>query len=155
MVEITDVEKNGYAARARITFQPQEIRNPTGKNDLIFNLTLSSGAKEHVAFCGIIDLDGDGRPDNEQFVRILENNNLEVDAYLDLKTGEVKKRGDGITIRTKFLIVGTDAPMVGNVKKMVEEAKGWRATDRRPGYSCLIGSSRRRTRRHRPIRQWN
>src|SRR5439155_3398832 len=83
------------------------------------------GEKEHVAYCGIIDLDGDGRPDNEEFVRILERNNLVIDAYLDLKTGTIKNRpgSEGIDFRTKFLIVGSDAPLVGNVKKMIDQAK--------------------------------
>lgn len=124
MVEVTDATRGGgYTAQARITHQAENIRNPIGKGDQIFNLTLSSGAKEHVAYCGIIDLDGDGRPNNEEFVRILEKNNLVVDEYLDLKTGEIKKLGGGMDTRTKFLIVGTDAPLVGGVKTMIEAAK--------------------------------
>jgi hypothetical protein len=122
-VEITDVTSNGYSAQARVTFEAAPIRNPISRGDQLFNVSLSTGAKEHVAFCGIIDLDGDGRPNNEEFVRILEKNNLVVDAYLDLKTGEIKKRGDGLGFRTKFLIVGSDAPLVGNVKAMVDDAK--------------------------------
>jgi hypothetical protein len=122
MVEVTDVTST-QSARARITYESSPIRNPIGKNDQLFNVSLSTGAKEHVAFAGIIDLDGDGRPNNEEFVRILEKNNLVIDAYLDLKSGEIKKRGEGIDFKTKFLIIGSDAPLVGNVKVMIDQAK--------------------------------
>jgi hypothetical protein len=124
MVEITDVIGQ-YAARARITYQSNEIRNPISRKDQLFSISLSTGEKEHVAFAGIIDLDGDGRPDNEDFIRILERNNLVIDSYLDLKTGEIKKRPgtNGIDFKTKFLIIGSDAPQVGNVAKMMEQAK--------------------------------
>jgi len=119
MVEVTRVT-GPNSAEARITYQTHEIRNPIGKNDQLFNMALSSGEREHVAYAGIIDLDGDGRPDNEQFVRILERNNLKVDAYLDLKTGEIR---GAIDWKTKLLIIGSDAPIVGNVKVMMQQAK--------------------------------
>jgi hypothetical protein len=124
MVEVTDVISQ-YAARARITYQSNEIRNPISRKDQLFSISLSTGEKEHVAFAGIIDLDGDGKPDNENFIRILERNNLVIDAYLDLKTGEIKKRPgtNGIDFKTKFLIIGSDAPQVGNVKVMMDQAK--------------------------------
>jgi hypothetical protein len=119
-LEITDVT-SAYSARARITDESNRVRNPISKSDQVFNISLSTGEKEHVAYAGIIDLDGDGRPNNEEFVRILEKNNLVIDAYLDLKTGQVK--GRGIDFKTKFLIVGSDAPVVGNVKTMIDQAK--------------------------------
>jgi len=120
MVEITKVTSR-YSAEARITYQNQDIRNPIAKGDQVFNMTLSSGEKEHVAFAGIIDLDGDGRPDTEAFIKLLETNNLIVDAYLDLKTGEV--RGKGMNTGTRFLILGTEAPEIGKIKTMVKQAK--------------------------------
>jgi len=137
MVEITDVTSK-YTARARITFQNQDVRDPIARGDAVFNLTLSSGDKEHVAFAGIIDLDGDGRPDTEAFIKVLEKNNLIVDAYLDLKTGEIK--GKGITSATRFLILGTDAPEIGAIKKMVRQAKtsGSQQVDART-FMSLIG----------------
>jgi len=120
MVEITDAQTS-TTARARITYEAQPIRNPIAKGDQLFNMSLSTGEKEHVAFAGIIDLDGDGRPDNEAFIKILERNNLEVDSYLDLKTGEIK--GKKMTTATRFLVIGSDAPSVGNLRKMVADAK--------------------------------
>jgi len=118
MVEITEV-LGGGSARARITGEQQQVRNPIAKGDQLFNMALSTGEQEHVAYAGIIDLDGDGRPDNEAFVKILEKNNLKVDAYLDLKSGEIK---GGIQWKTKLLIIGSDAPLVGGVKTMINQA---------------------------------
>jgi hypothetical protein len=118
MIEITQV-LGGGSAQARITGESQPVRNPIAKGDQLFNMALSSGEPEHVAYAGIIDLDGDGRPDNEAFVRILEKNNLKVDAYLDLKSGEIK---GGIQWKTKLLIIGSDAPLVGGVKTMINQA---------------------------------
>jgi hypothetical protein len=119
IIEITDVV-SPTTVRARVTFESQPIRNPISREDQVFNMALSSGERERVAFAGIIDLDGDGRPDTEAFNSLLQKNNLKVDAYLDLKSGEIKGRLD---FGTRLLILGTDVPMVGNVKKMVEEAR--------------------------------
>lgn len=121
-LEVTEVTGT-YTARCRITHEVQTIRNPVSKNDQLFNVSLTTVAKEHVAYCGIIDLDGDGLPNNEEFVKILEKNNVVLDAFLDLKKGEIVKRGDGMTLRTKFLVVGTDAPQVGKIAEMMKEAK--------------------------------
>ena len=120
MVEITEVT-GPYSARARIVFQAEEIRDPISKKDAIYNITLTGNERVRVAYCGIIDLDGDGLPNNEEFVRILEKNNVTIDAYLDLKTGEIK--GPGMKPSTKFLILGPDAPEVGKVKEMMNQAK--------------------------------
>jgi hypothetical protein len=139
MVEVTDVLGRDRA-RARITYETAPIRDPLTKGDQIFNLTLSSGEKEHVAFTGIIDLDGDGRPDTEAFIRLLEKNNIVVDSWLDLKTGEIK--GKGMNSGTRFLIVGTGAPVeVGRIKKMIKKAKdnGIQVIDSRM-FLSLIGS---------------
>jgi hypothetical protein len=119
MVEITRVD-GPSSAQARVTYQSQAVRDPVGRRDQVFNVSLSSGARERIAFVGIIDLDGDGRPDTDAFMRIMEKNNMKVDAYLDLKTGEVKGRLD---YSTKLLILATGAPLVGEVKKMVDRAK--------------------------------
>jgi hypothetical protein len=119
MVEITDVTSPN-SARARVTYEAQPIRNPVARGDQLFNMALSSLERETVAFAGIIDLDGDGRPDTEAFINVLNKNNLKVAAHLDLKTGEIKGRLD---FGTRLLILGSDVPLVGNVKKMVDEAK--------------------------------
>lgn len=138
MVEVTEVT-GPYAARARITHETAPIRSPLTRGDQIFNMTLSSGEKEHVAFAGIVDLDGDGRPDTDAFIRLLEKNNLIIDSYLDLKTGEI--RGKGMNSGTRLLILGTDVPVeVGRVKTMVKAARtnGTQLIDSRV-FMSLIG----------------
>jgi hypothetical protein len=138
MVEITDVT-GPDTARARITYQTQAVRDPITRGDQVFNLTLSSGEKEHVAFAGIIDLDGDGRPDTEAFINLLTKNNLVVDSWLDLKTGQIK--GKGMNSGTRFLLLGTGAPVeVGGIKTMVNKAKanGVQVLDARV-FMSLIG----------------
>jgi len=139
-VEITEVTSK-YSARARITNEPRALRDPIGKKDQLFNVSMSAGGKEHVAFAGIIDLDGDGRENNGEFIRILENNNMIIDAYLDLKTGQIVKRGSsGMDFRTKFLVIGSDAPMRGNIVEMLKDAKekGVQVIDARK-FLSLIG----------------
>ena len=137
MVEITDVT-GPDTARARITHESEAVRDPLARGDQLFNMTLSSGEKEHVAVAGIVDLDGDGRPDTEAFIKMLERNNLIVDAYLDLKTGQ--RKGKGMNYGTRFLILGTDVPEVGQVKEMIKTAKtnGTQLIDSRV-FMSLIG----------------
>lgn len=120
LVEITEVT-SAYTARARVVAQSQEIQDPISKKDAIYNITLAGNIQEHVAFCGIIDLDGDGLPNNEEFIRILEKNGVIVDAYLDLTNGEIK--GRGIQPSTKFLILGPEASQTGKIKEMMDQAK--------------------------------
>jgi hypothetical protein len=138
MVEVTDPISR-TSARARITWQANAVRDPITRGDQLFNMTLSSGAAEHIAFAGIVDLDGDGRPDTEQFIRLLENNNLVVDSYLDLKTGQ--RKGRGMNSGTRFLILGSDAPDVGQIKAMKREAatNGTQLIDARV-FMSLIGA---------------
>jgi len=121
-VEVTTVT-GPYTAEARITYQPNALRNPISKQDQVFNIALSTLSSEHVAFAGIIDLDGDGLPNNEEFIRILEKNGVVIDSYLDIKTGEERKRGNGMNLRTKFMIIGTDAPITGKIAEMQKRAK--------------------------------
>ena len=120
------------AARAHITTIAPKSTSPIAKGDQLFNMSLSTGEREHVAFAGIIDLDGDGRPDNEQFIKILEKNNLIVDAYLDLKTGTIK--GKKMTTATQLRVVGSDAPAVGNPARddQTEGQRTGRSAHRRP-----------------------
>ena len=120
MIEITEVT-SPYTARARVIHEVQTIRNPISSKDQLFNVALSSLGQEHVAFCGNVDLDGDGRDDNPEFIRILEKNNVVIDQYLDVKSGELK--GRGMSLKTKFLIVGTDAPSVGKIADMRAKAR--------------------------------
>ncbi|MEZ6140838.1 MAG: hypothetical protein R3B84_09725 [Zavarzinella sp.] len=119
-IEIIEVT-GPFTARALITEQLQPIRNPVSKGDTLFNIILSNTKRTRVSFAGVIDLDGDGTDDSQEFIRILEKNNTIVDSYLDLRTGTIK--GPGMSLSTNFLIMANDAPAGGNFSKMEDQAK--------------------------------
>jgi hypothetical protein len=93
-----------HLSKARVTSVKDEPVNPVMRGDVLYNPTWNPRLKKHVAIAGIIDLDGDGRDDTEEFRRNLERQDVVVDAYLDLKDFKVK--GRGISVRTDWLILG-------------------------------------------------
>lgn len=100
-IEIIDVIGPSLAT-ARVTYEMDPIRDPIRGGDQLFNPAWEPGYREHIAFAGIIDLNADGVDDNEQFIRLLERHGVVVDAYLDLKTREIK--GPGMSIDTTYLV---------------------------------------------------
>ncbi|HEY8504020.1 MAG TPA: hypothetical protein VIL46_05520, partial [Gemmataceae bacterium] len=87
---------------ARVVYEVDPVRNPIRPGDKLFNPAWTPGQREHIAFAGIIDLNGDGTDDSEQFIRMLEQQGVVIDAYLDLKTRTIK--GKGITLDTAYLV---------------------------------------------------
>jgi hypothetical protein len=71
--------------------------------DLIFNALWNPNAKTYVAIAGELNL-GAGNVDMPGLMRMLERQNIIVDAYIDPRDGAVK--GPGITRRTDFLVLG-------------------------------------------------
>src|SRR5262249_37392402 len=67
-VEVTEV-LGPHEAQARIVDQSDPIRDMILREDLLFNPTWNPSARERVALAGMIDLNGDGLDDNEEFVR--------------------------------------------------------------------------------------
>jgi hypothetical protein len=107
-IEVVEVRDAG-SSRAKITFENEPIRNPIRARDQIFNISWQPEEEMRVAFAGIIDLDGDGLDNNEDFLRMLERQGVIVDEYLRMKPLEfVKRDGKGMTLRTKYLIVAPD-----------------------------------------------
>jgi hypothetical protein len=105
VVEVLDAE----TSRAKVIFENEPIRNPIQPRDQIFNMAWQPDEEIRVAFAGIIDLDGDGLDNNEDFLRMLERQGVIVDEYLKLKPLEfVKRDGKGMTLRTKYLIIAPD-----------------------------------------------
>jgi len=105
IVEVTGPE----SARAKVTFENEPIRNPIQAKDQIFNLAWQPNEEIRIAFAGIIDLDGDGLDNNEDFLRLLERQGVVVDEYLRMKPLEfVKRDGKGMTLRTKYLVIAPD-----------------------------------------------
>ena len=93
-----------HLAQARITDLHDPGRDPVLPGDLLFNPAWSPNLKQHVAIAGRIDLTGSGRDDISEFMRTLEQQNVIVDAYLDMKTNT--RKGE-VTRQTDLLILGT------------------------------------------------
>jgi hypothetical protein len=107
-IEVVDI-LGPDSARAKIVFENEPIRNPVQVHDQIFNLAWQPAEEIRVAFAGIIDLDGDGLDNNEDFLRMLERQNIVVDEYLKLKPLTFMKRdGKGMSLQTRYLVMAAD-----------------------------------------------
>jgi hypothetical protein len=115
-----------HRAQARITDLRDERRDPVLPGDFLYNPAWNPTVKQHVAIIGSINLTGDHRDNVQEFIRTLKNQNVEVDAYMDMKTKKLMNaNGDGpgeITRRTDLLIVG-DSPEFGSGPIKVGDAK--------------------------------
>jgi hypothetical protein len=80
-----------------------DISNPVQGGDKIFNPVWDRGKKLGIAVVGVVDLDMDGRPDNEEFYKLIEQFGGRVDAKVDFKTFRPVGR---ITVDTAFLVEG-------------------------------------------------
>ncbi len=103
-------------SQARVTTLTDAGREPVMPGDFVVNPAWSPNQKMHVAIAGVVDLAGDGRDNREEFIRTLRAQNVEVDAYLDLK--DLKVMGQ-MTGRTDYLIVGF-TPEVGGYTQSKE-----------------------------------
>jgi hypothetical protein len=114
-----------HTAQARITELRDERRDPVLPGDFIYNPGWNPNLKQHVAVIGYIDLTGEGRNNMEEFIRTLKNQNLEVDAWMDMQS--LKMNGE-ITRQTDMLIVGAGpdfgvGPIRGNDPKADAKSK--------------------------------
>jgi hypothetical protein len=89
--------------RALAKILDYQVTQPVVPGDKIFNPIWDRGRKESVAILGIIDMDGDGAPDNDEFKHLVERWGGKVDAEVDLKTYKMVGR---ITTDTDWLIEG-------------------------------------------------
>ena len=105
-VEVVEVFDN--TSRAKIVDKDKFdlLRNPVQVKDQAFNLLWVPNETVHVAVAGIIDTDGDGLDNNTEFVQILENLGVEVDEILDLREKTIRKKRGGMSLRTRFIIMG-------------------------------------------------
>jgi len=136
-VEITDVviwdpERKVYD---RIDVLSPENKDPVIKGDVLINPLWNPNAKTHVALAGVFDFVGVSQTQLNSFIRRLEDQNVIVDAYVDLSDGKIK--GPGLTRQTEYILRGgevdgreTGAPrekdtlkeVNDNIKKMLQEA---------------------------------
>lgn len=73
-------------AEARITSEPEEIRDSILKGDLLYNPLWKKGSRDRVVLYGIFDINGDGQDDIQSVVRDLERQGVIVDGYFNLST---------------------------------------------------------------------
>ena len=70
--------------------------------DKLFNPVWDPERKTHVAISGLVDLSGKKGDGLQEFIQELKKHGVEVDAYFDVREGEIKGE---ITRKTDFLIL--------------------------------------------------
>ncbi len=106
-IQVTQIQ-GPHLAQARVVAFP-EIRNPIIPGDKIFSPFWAPGRVIKIALAGDIDIDGDGRPDNEALKGQIRAAGATVAAEVT-PAGSVSGKLDA-TIR--FMVVGDD-PELGN-----------------------------------------
>src|SRR5207302_5594618 len=101
-LEVVDV-LDAHLSRGRIVDVTDPNRDPVVSGDLLFNPAWSSNLKQHIAIAGLIDLTGDGSDSSEEFMRNLQKQNIVIDAYLDLKTLQLRGK---LGFNTSYLVRG-------------------------------------------------
>jgi len=80
-----------------------QVNQPVVSGDKIFNPVWDRGRKTGIAILGVIDMDGDGVADNDEFKHLVERWGGKVDAEVDLKSYKLIGR---ITTETDWLVEG-------------------------------------------------
>jgi hypothetical protein len=107
-LEVVDVLEPHFS-RARIIDIADAKRDPVVRGDLLVNNAWNPTLKEHIAIAGLIDLTGDGSDGTEEFMRDLQKQNVVIDAYLDLKSLEIRGK---MGFNTGYLVIG-EMPEIG------------------------------------------
>jgi hypothetical protein len=90
--------------RKEIDVLSRDNTDPIVSGDVLINPLWNPNAETHVAIAGVVDFQGTGAINVHSFIRLLEKQNIRVDAYVDPADGTIK--GPGLTRRTDFLILG-------------------------------------------------
>jgi len=120
-VQITAI-KDAHSAEARIL--DHDLHNPIMKGDKIYSPTFRRGQKTRFALAGFLDIDGDGRSDQNKVKSIITTGGGEVDAEL-LPDGSIAGK---ITLDTRYLVRGTaptdktDEQLINGWNTLLEEA---------------------------------
>jgi hypothetical protein len=101
-LEVVDV-RGPHLSLAKITETVNPGSTPIQTGDLLVNPAWSPTMQGHVAIAGLIDLAGDGRDHSEELMRALRDQNVVIDAYVDLKDATIKGK---MTFKTDYLILG-------------------------------------------------
>jgi len=103
---------------ARITDEPDSIRDSILKGDLLYNPMFRRNAKDHVVLVGIFDTNADGQDDITEVARNLAKRGAIVDGYFDLGTGkweslDPSNRKPGPGSNTTYVVRGWDFDELG------------------------------------------
>jgi cell division protein FtsB len=116
-----------HVSQARVTWVRHQGRDPILTGDACFNPSWDPNAHQHVAIAGLVDLNGSGHDDMQEFVRTLERQGVIVDSYLDLRT--IKIKGQGIDRQTDYLILGPRPDFAGSDVAKEEDPRARRQTE--------------------------
>jgi hypothetical protein len=97
-------------SQARITSNPDPVRDAIMASDVLYNPAWKKGAADHVALYGVFDVDADGSDDVKRVVADLTKMGIVVDAYFDLET---RKWVGQVTQQTTYAIEGYYPVLVG------------------------------------------
>jgi hypothetical protein len=111
-----------HLAQARVTSTRDGKADPILKGDRLFNPTWDPNRKRHVAIAGIADLGGDGTDNLDDFRRLLQRQNVVLDAYIDTKDDKMPKVvGKGVTVNTDYLILADTLEAVNSPRSRDRE----------------------------------
>jgi len=113
-IEVTEI-LGKHEAVARII--DEDLARPIAANDPIYSPAWSANDQLSISIVGLIDLDGDGQLDRDRFHELMALNNAIVDNEVD---DDGVRTGDGISVQTKFLVVG-DIPDLTKAESLPEE----------------------------------
>ncbi|HVK12529.1 MAG TPA: hypothetical protein VM597_27515 [Gemmataceae bacterium] len=99
-----------HLSQARITSNPDPIRDALLVGDVLYNPAWKKGAADRVALFGVFDVDSDGTDDVKRVVADLTKMGITVDAYFDLET---KKWVGQVTEQTTYAVEGYFPVLVG------------------------------------------
>lgn len=91
------------AHRAEARLYGEQISDMVLPGDLLYNPVWTKGEKLSVGLVGLIHMDNDDEPDNEEFVRVIRSLGADVDALFDIQ--DLQKKGK-MNVETAWLLMG-------------------------------------------------
>lgn len=116
-IEVTDI-LGPTLAMARIVSEVK-ASDPILVGDVIHTPIWTPGQKKHFALVGFIDIDKDGRSDQDMIVKLIESSGGTVDSFFDSKEGRRKGK---LTVDTNYLVRGAEPK--GSEKAEDDEGSG-------------------------------
>lgn len=108
-----------HLSQVRITSTADPREDPVLKGDRLFHPTWEPDRKGRVVLAGLADMDGDGTDRTLQFRRLLERQNTQIDAYIDVSDDKAPKlveqtKGQPVSVDTEYIILGNNLREVGH-----------------------------------------